>query len=211
MAASHLEWAEKVLFRVGGKLSHLSSRVFSRMTVFCWFPFNSTHHAHTHIHANTAIHFSPLICLLLNSLWGDQAAAMARFKFKNLPPTCVCKCACVRLCVCGHSRRAGGRHPFVLIDIDYILSYSARLECTHCTKRSGLICRVLTSVSSLFWAASPHPSWLHLLKAAIQQSHLFQLLVEIGWLETKRGDLFMWVLHLNSSDEDPRFLKWISC
>ncbi len=115
-------------------------------------------------------------------LWRDQAAVMALVEFCNLPVTCVCVFVCV------WHRRTGGRH---LLVFDWRWLQSQPLCPTWVLPLYGesrLICQVLTSVSSLFWVVSPHPSWPWLLKAAVQQSHLFQLPAEIGWKQ--RGSTF---------------------
>ncbi len=97
---------------------------------------------------------------------------------------------CVSVCVfvCVWHRRTGGRH---LLVFDWRWLQSQPLCPTWVLPLYGesrLICQVLTSVSSLFWVVSPHPSWPWLLKAAVQQSHLFQLPAEIGWKQ--RGSTF---------------------
>lgn len=136
--------------------------------------------SHTPTHTHTPIPFYRLIFLPPNSLWGDQGPVRALVEFRNLPVTCG---------VCGWSGGVGGGHHWVF---DWRWLQSQPLCPTWVLPLYGesrLICQVLTSVSSVFWVVSPHPSWLRLLKPAVQQSHLFQLPVEIGWLETKRGHL----------------------
>lgn len=55
---------------------------------------------------------------------------------------------------------------------------------------SGFICQVLTSVSRPFQTPSLHLSWLRVLQAAVQKSHLFYLLVEIALARNKRARPF---------------------
>lgn len=134
--------------------------------------------------------------LLFNSPWGDLAVAVACFKFSTPAASCVRTLA-----------RAGGRHlhstdrrtPAVLTPLPRNQAHPLYWE-------SGFICRVLTSVSRLFWAPSPHPSWLRMLQAAVRRPHLFRSLVEIALAGNKRASArFTRALHLNSSRGVLRF------